>query len=387
MPKQSTGYSIKFGFNVKHSPKDLAQIYLFIRLNKSVKKRKLPIRLIRDRWDDKVKMPKKSWAKENPKLWQYLDQMRSKFSELSIRLDSGKCTIENAFNELLNRTEIKSCMDFLESDLASYPPLELRKHKDRVKSIEMHMGKGYTPLMFDHLQDPNSVTLIAKTLKGNPDLKNNTVRDYMSSLDSISKKAKLSNPKPFSSDHKPPRQSTKKRVVTQMDLYEGVSKISSPIEFISFGIWLYAFSLRGMTGADIPNISEDDVLADYTHAYYPDHQSSEIYDAYRTKCHLQKQRGKSGEYYTILLNLFPSFHIHKILKELMPKYWSHYAYKGSDKLRLFNFKTKIKWTAEDMQGGIQWKQMNDTIRDNLKKTIGEGIHATRHTFSDRKSVV
>lgn len=84
---------------------------------------------------------------------------------------------------------------------------------------------------------------------------------------------------------------------------------------------------------------------------------------------------------TILLNLLPSYLLHKSLKETLQRTHPQYAYQGKDELRLFNFVTLTN-KGEVPEGKAKWKMLKDTIYPKLKRMVGAGVHTTRNTFLD-----
>ena len=81
------------------------------------------------------------------------------------------------------------------------------------------------------------------------------------------------------------------------------------------------------------------------------------------------------------MNLYPTYYLHRLVKQLIKETHPEYAYKGSDKLRLFNFTTKDKHNNGIEEGKAKWKAIRDTISSKAVKLTGEGIKTARHTFN------
>ena len=128
-------------------------------------------------------------------------------------------------------------------------------------------------------------------------------------------------------------------------------------------------SLRGITGKDMPNISEKYVIGEkYKLPYYPDYITNKEYSSLGGKSYLQMKRGKTKQGMSILLNSFPSFLLHQSLKQLIKEVFPQYAYKGKDKLRLFNFVTKDE-SMKLMPKEKKWKDLYDWSYKGLKECL------------------
>ena len=86
-----------------------------------------------------------------------------------------------------------------------------------------------------------------------------------------------------------------------MDIFKAMEKIpvqvvnKDPKEwYLALNMWLYSFSLRGITGRDMPNISEKYVEGEkYKLPYYPDYMTNKEYSSLGGKSYLQMKRGKT----------------------------------------------------------------------------------------------
>ena len=207
----------------------------------------------------------------------------------------------------------------------------------------------------------------------------------MGLLDYITRRANLKNKSPFATlGLKPIDDEVSKLPRTIEDLYKGMQGIQTKKDYFSIVFWLYSFSLRGLGGGDICNLSEDLLEGDYSKPYYPDYAIDiEYYSTLSEKAHAYIRRGKKKNQkpLTILINTFPSYSLHQCLRQLIREEYPNHAYVGKDSLRLFNFTTKDKDYKDVLEGKKKWSILRDTISKKTQKLIGEGLHNTRHTFT------
>ena len=84
---------------------------------------------------------------------------------------------------------------------------------------------------------------------------------------------------------------------------------------------------------------------------------------------------------TICINLIPILFIRDWLHYLLQINRPQFAYNGSDRLRIFNFKTLTAAGKDDMEGEAKKKAITDTYRDKTKRMFGGTIQQTRHTVT------
>ena len=116
--------------------------------------------------------------------------------------------------------------------------------------------------------------------------------------------------------------------------------------------------------------------------YYPDWESDNCFINCGEKAYYLKRRGKTRKFYRILLNLYPTYYLHRLIKQLVSETHPEYSYKGKDKLRIFNFLTKDEKGNPIDEGLVKWIAFRDTISKKQKRLVGEGIKTTRHTFTN-----
>ena len=354
------------------------------------KMKKIPIKLPYKVWDKKKKKIKKDFVEKYFKEAEYLNEIKSNINGVVIDMTSGSLTLENAFNRLLDRSED----GFLRTWIMNSKKLTRATRKKWIAyldSIESHLPKDYAPLTYAHIQDTNSVDFIGETLNYKSGLGNGAI-DYIKMLDTLTLQAGLKNVKPFKANgHIKEKQVTDKMPVQFEDVLDGFNDMRTTQDFMAMNFWLYSLSLRGLSGVDICNISEDNiersgrVIEDgVNYPYYPDWWVDGQWTmTLAEKMHLRVSRSKreKNRKMTILLNLLPSYLLHKSLKETLQRTHPQYAYQGKDSLRLFNFMTLTN-KGEVPEGKANWKNIKDTIYTKLRRMLGAGVHTTRSTFLD-----
>ena len=385
---KSKHHNFWFSLNCgKVKPSDEISIYIFYKYGDSgQRKKRIPnIKVPYQYWDKKSKSIKQIAVDKNilsVEDVEYLDSIRHKFNIIAREMASGTLTVDNAFRKLLKQSEDDTVLNHLNNETPHlYTANTNRKYKDYIRSIEKHTGDEFTPLKLSHLQDLDAVKQIATKVKKG--VSPNTAIDYLKALDVISDRAKLSVFKPFKSNKLlPSKDQTKEKQVTYISLLEGINKIRTKQDYLSYSFWLFSFCLRGLDGTDIVNISEKNVEGSFKMPYYPDWESDNCFINCGEKAYYLKRRGKTRKFYRILLNLYPTYYLHKLIKQLVSETHPEYSYKGKDKLRIFNFLTKDEKGNPIDEGLVKWIAFRDTISKKQKRLVGEGIKTTRHTFTN-----
>ena len=373
-------------------PSDKVSPYVFYKYGGSgkLRKRKLPLEISFDKWDTKSKNIKKSlWRTFSDEVDKIKD-IESKINGVTIDMTSGTLTLENAFNRLLDKSEDGLLVTWINTA----PRLTRgakKKYLSFLSSIESHLPKEYTPLRFTHLQDINSVGFIGETINYKSGLGNGAI-DYLKMLDRVSDYAGLKVKKPFKENgYIKASADTDKDSIKFKDILRGFNDMRTSQDFMAMNFWLYSLSLRGLGGMDICNISEDNIersgdykVNDSILPYYPDYWVDKYWTGHlgqKVFHRVKRTKKEKNRKMTILLNLLPSNLLHESLKNILLRTHPQYAYKGKDRLRLFNFMT-LKKDEEVPEGKAKWKNLKDTIFPKIKRMIGGGIHLSRHTFID-----
>jgi len=387
---RANSHNFSLGFKSKIGPDQLAPIYIFYRYGSVQKKRSAEINVRGKEWDQKSQHFHKSvkYNTEYSKDVEFIDKLKRKFNEMTIELNRGVMTIETAFSKLLDKNPEGEVRKWVLEESNCYSPKTKQKYINQIYGIEKNTS--YSPLKFVHLQDKRSVLDIASQLKASTRLNNNSVRDYMMVMDSVTENVPLRIREPYKKYKlKPSYQDPDILPRTPMDIFNAIKKIPNKVVnkdnkewYLALNLWLYSFSLRGLTGKDIPNISEKYVEGEkYKLPYFPDHMSNDEYKSLGGKSYLHMRRGKTKQGMTVLLNSVPSFLLHQSLKQLIKECLPEYAYQGKDKLRLFNFITKNEKYEPDAEGEKKWKVLYEWSYNRLSSMLGVSLHNTRHTYT------
>ena len=370
-----------------YKPSEQVSIYIFYKYgNSSLKKKRIPNMSVPfSLWDKKNKFIKQTAVDKKILSLDdidYLDGIRGKFNAVARQMSEGLLTADTAFRKILKQSEDDTVLNLLTTETPHlYTPNTFNKCKDYLRSIEKHTGTEFTPLRLSHLQDLDAVKQIATKVKNA--VSPNTAIDYLKALDVVSDRAKLDVLKPFKSNKLlPSKDQTKEKQVTYIDLIEGINKIRTKQDYLSYSFWLFSLCLRGLDGTDIVNISEKNVQGSFKMPYYPDWDSDNCFINCGEKAYYLKRRGKTRKFYRILLNLYPTYYLHRLIKNLITETHPEYSYRGKDKLRIFNFLTKGEKGNPLDEGVKKWIAFRDTISKKQKRLFGEGIKTTRHTFTN-----
>ena len=371
----------------KYKPLEQISIYIFYKYgNSNLKKKRIPnISVPFAYWDKKNKFIKPSAVDKkilSPEDIEYLDSIRHKFNAVARQMAEGTLTADNAFRKLLKQSEDDTVLNHLiEETPHLYTINTSAKYKDYLRSVEKHTGTEFTPLRLSHLQDLDAVKQIATKVKNA--VSPNTAIDYLKALDVVSERAKLDVLKPFKANKLlPSKDQTKEKQVTYIGLLEGINKIRTKQDYLSYSFWLFSLCLRGLDGTDIVNISEKNVEGSFKLPYYPDWDTDVCFINCGEKAYYIKRRGKTRKFYRVLLNLYPTYYLHRLIKQLVKETHPEYSYKGKDELRIFNFLTKDDKGNTIEKGKAKWVAFRDTISKKQRRLLGEGIKTTRHTFTN-----
>jgi len=371
------------GLNKKNDTDNPESLYLFYKTGSKKILKRLPIKIKASIWDNSAKSIKRVRELDYMSEVEYINELKSRISQVKIEMSKGVMSIDTAWLILLDKNKDGIIETFIENDLKLTNNSRV-KYLSYLKGLEKHLPITYKPLQYVHIQDNQSVEVISNTLKQSK-LKNSTISDYMGMLDYITRRANLKVQSPFASlKLKPQDDEVSKLPRTINDLYKGMQGIQTKKDYLSLCMWLYSFSLRGLGGGDICNLSEDLLEGDYTRPYYPDYAIDlDYYSTMKEKAHVYIRRGKKKNQkpLTILINTFPSYFLHQALRQLIKEEYIEYSYKGKDLLRLFNFTTKDKDYNDILKGKANWSALRDTISKKTQKLIGAGLHNTRHTFT------
>lgn len=177
--------------------------------------------------------------------------------------------------------------------------------------------------------------------------------------------------------------------VSPKDFKMGINNIDTIGQLEAYLLWLYSFMLKGLTGIDIPNIDEDclsfkSISKEINHYHIiGDFIQAKNNNSSTSKVHWRSIRSKRGVRINGLYNLFPILFVRDWLHYCINLSHPQFAYKGEDRIKVFNFYTKDKKNNDIPKGVDKWNTLRDTYYDQYKKILeGKGsLHNTRHTFT------
>ena len=382
---KSKSHNFWINFNAISKDNSPTSLYLFYKYgNESKRIKKLPIKLKPSDFDRAKKSIRPAKEMNNKEATQYLRELQSKLVDIKVQMFKGDISINTAWELIFDKNPEGSIQSFIENDL-KLTTASRTKFLNYLSGLYKHLPSKYSNLHYIHIQDEASVNEIASILKESS-LKNSTVSDYLGMLDYVSRAAKLKVQSPFAGNKlKPVDDESDKLPRTVQDIIQGMQGIKTKKDFYAINFWLYSFCLRGLGGADVCNLNESLIKgAKYVLPYYPDYAiDSDYYSTLSEKSYIYLRRGKKKHQkaLSILINTFPTYLLHQSLKQLISEEYPELSYKGTDKLRLFNFTTKDKDYNDILEGKKKWSLLRDTVSKKCSKLIGAGLHNTRHTFT------
>jgi hypothetical protein len=349
-----------------------------------------------DDWDERYGHIKSKARNKYPETVVFIDAIYSRIDLVRVPLNSNSMSFATAFHILLGKNEkTGSILDFVGNfePSANIQSSTINKHYQNIRAINSNLIKlgltKYSPVEFPHLLDDTAIKNIATAIHTKFNLATNTIAAYIKSLNWVAKNAGLPRTSPFTDAGYLVAEiaSGRNKPVKAQELLLGFNNIKTLQQLEAFCFWLYSLCLLGLDGKDIAGISEKDIATDgyilgSLNDFYP---AADVFEKnpYTQPLHIHIKRGKtvrsgtdSGVDAIFMINLFPTLIVHRILKHLIDKNVNNYAYKGKDKLRLFNFDTK----TED--GLKTWERVRKGYSDKMGKKLGSSTQRTRHTITN-----
>ena len=384
--------SIKLTTNSQKPNKNgLLSIKIRITINRNSKHRKTGVEVKEEDWSGTDGNIKAQSAHKYPEESKYFSKIIQRYGTVKQRLLEGTISEDTAFTELLGlNIREGNILDFVKA----YPPDEktkrqtIDKHIANIRAIESRLkrdgNKALTPISFDHLSDLSVIKKINTSIT-TADLKQNTMASYQKSLNWVATRAKLENRKPFTTEgylvsEKP---SDKNHPISSRELLLKMNNIRTLQQFEAMCFWLYSFCLLGLDGIDICRINEkkiaEEAFGGDINDFIPEAEVLDRKDlAQPLHIHLKRSKSRrqgsdSGVDAIFLINLFPTLQIHRLLKNAMSV--RSYAYKGNDRLKLFNF------DVDKPEGLKQWVTIRTAYRQAIGDKLGTTTQRARHTIS------
>lgn len=347
-------------------------------------------------WDERYGHIKSKARNKYPETVVFIDAIYSRIDLVRVPLNSNSMSFATAFHILLGKNEkTGSILDFVGSfePSANIQSSTINKHYQNIRAINSNLVKvgltKYSPVEFPHLLDDTAIKNIATAIHTKFNLATNTIAAYIKSLNWVAKNAGLPRTSPFTDAGYLVAEiaSGRNKPVKAQELLLGFNNIKTLQQLEAFCFWLYSLCLLGLDGKDIAGISEKDIATDgyilgSLNDFYPAADAFEK-NPYTQPLHIHIKRGKtvrsgtdSGVDAIFMVNLFPTLIVHRILKHLIDNNVNNYAYKGKDKLRLYNFDIK----TED--GLKTWERVRKGYSDKMGKKLGSSTQRTRHTITN-----
>ncbi|MGY8940003.1 MAG: hypothetical protein ACKVK4_08470, partial [Flavobacteriales bacterium] len=273
------------------------------------------------------------------------------------------------------------------SKCKKFTPKTKKKLISFIKAVEKKLREAkhyFTVLTTDVIVDEVYCNEINEILRES-NISTNTRRDYLQKMDSISRQTDHPKNSVFKSEGLYPKLEDTSQDPVEFDaLMNGINDIRTLQDLEAYLFWLYSFCLLGLDANDILNLDETMLYNKgdkINNHYHPEGQFLQQYSKMSEKAHLKFFRKKSKIPMTICINLIPILFIRDWLHYLLQINRPQFAYNGSDRLRIFNFKTLTAAGKDDMEGEAKKKAITDTYRDKTKRMFGGTIQQTRHTVT------
>lgn len=422
--RKPKSHIFRLGFNVKIEPRSEQEhsVYIWHSYGSSKTKRKI-FKAPMNEWDfsnKKGHFKSHVWDKpEYKEKVKWINNFHKEASNMALKLAMDEIKLDDAIKILKNehttgevlKSFEKNCLDHKDykrkksAVIKYYKAIitvtnHLRRNdffKGKYRSIlqidengeEKTIRKEITELDYEHLQNLTDRRKIEDILASLP-IKNASKNDY---LDAMNIACKV-NPKisliPFDlfveTDDK---KAVRRPPIKRRDLQEGIINIKDNYYHLeAYLYFLFSFSLRGLNGSDICMLNEDWLetstgskefnLGVDSH-YHPDYDKLiKNKRKFSEKIYIVGKRNKTkkkGSEIKILLNQFPTLVIHKLLKRCINYNRPYLAYKGKDKIKLYNIDYKTP------KGAQRFKDLLGNYSKAFKKLTGGTCGQSRHTFS------
>ncbi len=391
-------HKFKLAFNTKKNNSTIPQtLYIFYRYGKFQKKTPTPFKVAMNDWDFNTQKLKSSVSKSKQYevKRQWISSFHGSSEKISVQLHNDEITLDNAWAILLN-THTKGVVidSFIDNCISNSFSISKRdKHYNRIITITNHLrradffknkrdknGEKINELCYEHLQAPNTISEIEKTIIALP-IKGASMNDYFETLNTVCEVNPEISIKPF--NNKQTEEDTEpKDPLFVKDLKIAQANIGDNYRYLeAYLYFLYSLSLRGLNGSDICMLNES-LLEDESGSkdfkllhYMPDYsklvKSKEKFDK---KVYIVGRRSKSNKRIKILFNQFPTLVIHRLLKACIIKNKPHLAYTGKDRIKLYNIDYKTS------EGRKEWHNIRDRYSKDFQKISSFRVGQTRNTF-------
>jgi len=366
-------------------------VYIVHRYKNQTKRKSTNYEVSKDHWDSKLGMIKTDCQQLYPQsMIDDLYSMQGQFNVLRIALREKRINYTTAFDKLLKKgsdeVDLKKFV-MTSPKCKKFTPKTKQKIISFIKAIEKKLREAkhhFTVLTTDVIVDEVYCNEINEILRES-NISNNTRRDYLQKLDAVSRQTDHLKNSVFKSEGLYPKLEDTSRDPVEFDaLMDGINDIRTLQDLEAYLFWIYSFCLLGLDANDIVNLDESMVAVKgdkINNHYHPEAQFLDLFSKMTEKIHLKFFRKKSKVPMTICINLIPILFIRDWLHYLVKINRPEHAYTGSDRLRIYNFKTLTAAGKDDMEGEAKKKSITDTYRDKTSRMFGGTIQQTRHTVT------
>ena len=364
----------------------LHAIYIVHRYMNKVKRKSTEYLIDKNHWDSKLGMIKTDCQQLYPQsMIDDLYSMQGQFNVLRIALREKRINYITAFDKLLKKgsdeVDLKKFI-MTSPKCKKFTPKTKQKIISFIKAIEKKLREAkhhFTVLTTDVIVDEVYCNEINEILRES-NISTNTRRDYLQKLDAVSRQTDHLKNSVFKSEGLYPKLEDTSRDPVEFDaLMDGINDIRTLQDLEAYLFWIYSFCLLGLDANDIVNLDESMVAVKgdkINNHYHPEAQFLDLFSKMT-----EKIRKKSKVPMTICINLIPILFIRDWLHYLVKINRPEHAYTGSDRLRIYNFKTLTAAGKDDMEGEAKKKSITDTYRDKTSRMFGGTIQQTRHTVT------
>jgi len=386
-------HRLKLTFNMKFNPKDTLNAHtLSIKYSYGTHFKRFKstgFEVLHSEWDKNAETIKN--PENHKELSKWIGEYKQKQEDCRFRIASGEISYIEAFDILLGKSTTGIILDSVEANGLKKKKTKatIRKAITYIKAVQSGMVRlkqyQYAEIDYEHLSNESDIRKIESLiLKDMSWLKNNTKNDYLKYLNYGYEWNPDSKGKPFKETLRADEPVVKTKIPKEVLIDAIVNIGDNPQWFEAYLFCLLSFSLRGLNGADICCLNQEWIkdesgspVKEIKH-YLPNYHK--IIDA-KGKTFLKKQyivgkRTKSNVGIKILFNQFPTLLILRLLKRMVAHNRPEYAYKGSDKVKIYN----INYNTD--KGKQDWKNLLNTYTKQLKKiTGGYMVSQARNTFT------
>ena len=343
-------------------------------------------------WDNIRYNVKQSHQSKYPELAKLIEKYKQSFPDIIDKLNRGTLHSANALDAVMgkatDRAHALSVPEFIEKQYKGDGTGNYTKYMSWYGGITYNLNQAnykIKELEVGMLSDESIVKDIARILRESPTV-GNSASEYQKMLDRISRDAKLQKKNLFSELKLFSKKKAKyKKAVTTEELKMGIGKMNTYKQLEAFLFFLYSYCLKSMDGGNIVDLDEScltiaegkklshyHLLGDFIGCDDPKIDFSH-------KVRYFKPRNKEEDVpLDGVYNMFPILFIRDWLHYLIKLNRPELAYKGADRIRLFNFKINAGKVRSE-EGAKKWKGIRDVYRDQTQKMFNASLQFARHT--------